>query len=974
MDNSRGPVYRPATDWRHALAHAAIVLCGFTALHLTIVSPILWDGRLVIERGDSAGYQYPAIYAPFALWENNLYGGFPRLADPQMLNWYPPAVVLRFTGAEWLWSVFVLMAGVLASCFTYGLAYRLTGSPLAAAIAGVVYGCGSFLTLHIMHVGVTHGAAWIPLMLWSLEELRHRFSRGWIVVLALAVAHLILAGHPQEAVYGLALAGLYFAVQLPGAPAGRRAFGGAALGLGLGVGLTALQILPTAEFVPLTARDNFDFGAFTSFALPLKQLPMLVFPFAYGSGQGAWLPQGLEPEASRVPYFGKWLVHEISGFCGLGSLVLAVAGFLANLRTRQAWFWVAAALIALVFALGEETPASRLLFHLPVFNKFRCPGRFFMIFELAVALLAAAAVQALPQLPRPAGAWRLGIGTVIVGLAVVAAWGAIAGQIAGDTFCKFPLPHVMAESVLSSKPWLNPEIGRPLLLFVIGLLAVWAWFLRPGLVTAGLAVLALTADVTQMGTCNLVGKMGSIPNDAVLGRVPPPLESISAELASKGERMLARDQMLVFPPGLGAADSVFGNIAMLWGLPNAEGYSPLEILRQRELLAFGLRKKTTAEFLAIRYLVQSDCLRENHFEVEWARKSLVPPRTLGAAPEEPRLQFTLPPTSATRLALITGLGNGTALSDGTAVAEITVHTTAGDLPRLVLRAGDHVAEMFYDRPDVRAVVAHGKPAHALEIAVPESSNPLKHFFAELPFGQPGSSAPSDVSRLVTGVEFRWVGPSSATLTVCRTTLVDDLTGQCQPLLDLMGHPEVWQVAPAAAGSRLFVARNALPLQRAWLVGKVSTLAGNLVRDTVIFQAPLPDGTVFHPYETALVEQAVPIDMAAWDPDSHAAVWEREPCRVVVKAHAPGGGFLVLGDVNYPGWEATVDGQPTQVFQTDYVLRGVVVPAGDHLVEFSFHPTKFYQGLVVSGLSAAVLLGCAVGVPRWARRSTVPKRD
>ena len=69
-----------------------------------------WERLRVVQLGLPAllltGACLLAVYG-------NLYGGYPRVADPQMMNWYPPALLLRLTGAEWLWNPFVLSAGVL---------------------------------------------------------------------------------------------------------------------------------------------------------------------------------------------------------------------------------------------------------------------------------------------------------------------------------------------------------------------------------------------------------------------------------------------------------------------------------------------------------------------------------------------------------------------------------------------------------------------------------------------------------------------------------------------------------------------------------------------------------------------------------------------------------------------------------------------------------------------------------------------
>jgi uncharacterized membrane protein YfhO len=60
--------------------------------------------------------------------------------------------------------------------------------------------------------------------------------------------------------------------------------------------------------------------------------------------------------------------------------------------------------------------------------------------------------------------------------------------------------------------------------------------------------------------------------------------------------------------------------------------------------------------------------------------------------------------------------------------------------------------------------------------------------------------------------------------------------------------------------------------------------------------------------------------------------------------------VVLSDQYYPGWRARVDGEETDIFRANGVVRGVVVPPGEHTLTFSYRPRKIYASLVVSGIS------------------------
>lgn len=65
----------------------------------------------------------------------------------------------------------------------------------------------------------------------------------------------------------------------------------------------------------------------------------------------------------------------------------------------------------------------------------------------------------------------------------------------------------------------------------------------------------------------------------------------------------------------------------------------------------------------------------------------------------------------------------------------------------------------------------------------------------------------------------------------------------------------------------------------------------------------------------------------------AVIKDYEGSKIFIETKNAGDGFLLLSDVYYPTWHASVDGQETKIYQTDYTLRGVFVPKGRHIVIF-----------------------------------------
>ena len=67
------------------------------------------------------------------------------------------------------------------------------------------------------------------------------------------------------------------------------------------------------------------------------------------------------------------------------------------------------------------------------------------------------------------------------------------------------------------------------------------------------------------------------------------------------------------------------------------------------------------------------------------------------------------------------------------------------------------------------------------------------------------------------------------------------------------------------------------------------------------------------------------------------------------------GFLVLADAYHPDWKVYVNGKPSRIFRTDYFIRSVFLPAGEHKVRFVFMPDSFRIGSVISLISLMLLI-------------------
>jgi hypothetical protein len=160
--------------------------------------------------------------------------------------------------------------------------------------------------------------------------------------------------------------------------------------------------------------------------------------------------------------------------------------------------------------------------------------------------------------------------------------------------------------------------------------------------------------------------------------------------------------------------------------------------------------------------------------------------------------------------------------------------------------------------------------------------------------------------------------------------------------------------PVYRGSDAVVYRNAFALPRAEVVATVRSAPS--VRDEV---AAVVDRS-FDARTDAVVPRAQ-LHGAALPPDgasgSVRVVAERN-ARVTLRATLRRRGLVILDDAWAPGWTVRVDGRPAPALTTDVVLRGVVVPAGSHTIEWSYAVPGLRSGAALSGIG--LLIVCAWG--------------
>ncbi len=813
------------------------------------------------------------------LWNPYENLGTPLVAENTSSVFYPGKLLFGLPlDYTWLYNLYIVSHVALAAGTSYRLARYFGSSVLGSGVAALSYAfCGSVL-FQYCNVIFLVGAAWLPLAWLYVDRLLRLRERVAAIGLGVTLALIVLGGDPHLA-YNVALLAAGYAVLLwwndrrlaptpqptPHLPwtASRPLY--LAIGVGLAGLLAAIQVLPTLEASPHSARSRYDephniyqfaqtlasesdvgfpyqglLGSSTRghqsriyyFSLEPWRAIEMVWPnvtgrpsptnrrwlSAFGMEAGVWTPSlyfGLLPMLLGI---FNWSVRRTAPVQVRGLSWLVLLGAVGSFG----WYGIAWALGMAVghsedFGIGGEVGGLYwvLATLLPGYNQFRYPAKLFVVACLGLSVLAARGWDEL---------WTTGSRRVLVSLATIPVL-----TLAVAAGAVYAWPNVR-ESITNDAPneWLGPfdwngaatDFADALLHggIVSLVLLLLLWFGRR-VCYAGLIQVAVLAVI-----------------------------AVDLGIAQQSQIEYASSELWQFQP------------PVLKLLPKVRAES--RVFRQPGFLPESFRTTSSPE----RY---SEGLR-------WYRQTLWP-------------KFPLP-----------------------------LEVPLADVAQTVA-GGDYETLLEESR-------IHNQRRHGINLPDPS---------------------------------------------------VLDLVGASSELV--AGDPRRQVQHPQLVAEGMYHCERPSALPRAWIVHEIDVrppFDSRAPRAIAKFTAEVlfPDRKPRDWRRTAVVETDEPLTLTLTEPTAYSELCRivaAEPSRVEIDARLSAPGLVVLSDQHYPGWEATVEtaGQlrSVPILRTNRVMRGVLLPAGEHRIVYEFRPRSVLFGAIISGLTTLALTG-GFAVAIWRRQN------
>lgn len=318
------------------------------------------------------------------LWNPYYYSGHPFFADPSTFIFYPSTLLFVFLPLPWAFNLDTIIHIFLAAMGSYYFVFLLSKSKKAALASAIIFSLNGYFMNRVSagHITLVHAAALLPWVFYFAEKAYKKQTAFSFLIVGLVLGLQFLSSDPQVSFYTSFFVSLYLFTRVLLSPHSNLKISFLRYGIFylliplISFCISAVQLMPTAEFASLSDRTSNTYEFSTFMSLPPENFLTLFIA---------------NPITDLMNT--NW---EFSVYLGILSVIAAGIGGFYYKKRQQAWVFIIMLVVSIIFILGSFTPIYKLFFdYLPFLSKFCVPARCIVIFEFIISVLSGFGVYVL---------------------------------------------------------------------------------------------------------------------------------------------------------------------------------------------------------------------------------------------------------------------------------------------------------------------------------------------------------------------------------------------------------------------------------------------------------------------------------------------------------------------------------------------------------------------------------------------------
>ena len=319
------------------------------------------------------------------LWNPYALSGYPQAANVQTGVFYPLNILFIILDSKVAWTILILLQTVLSFFFMYIFLRSIKLSKDGSLFGSLVFIGMSFELLWLEQMIIGHTTFWLPLILTSIQKLTQG-ERKWFGVGIFGVAMSILGGYSQTTLYVLIISASFLIFTVVTEVNKQKKIHLLSIGFLmflLGIGLTAIQLIPTLEIYNFSAREGiFSQELYGKSLSPPRNLLTLISSDFFGN-------------MATHNYWGDQHT-DFNHFFGDVALVISITGlYLAykkKISLKEGSLFFLVAVVALLCSLPTPLGYIPLLINIPILST-GVVARFLFIFQFGMAIVSAVSLH-----------------------------------------------------------------------------------------------------------------------------------------------------------------------------------------------------------------------------------------------------------------------------------------------------------------------------------------------------------------------------------------------------------------------------------------------------------------------------------------------------------------------------------------------------------------------------------------------------